>query len=395
MKKNVSILGSTGSIGLNSLKIFQKKKKFFQINVLSANKNFKLISKQISLYKPNYFIVNDKKIFFKLKKKFKGKKVKIIHKIDLKQYKFKVSDITVSAIPGVAGLYPTMEMIKKSKKLLIANKESVICGWSLLSKLAKKHECKIIPVDSEHFSMMKLLKNQKTKNIEKIYLTASGGPFLNHKISKLKKVKPQEAIKHPKWKMGKKISIDSATLMNKMLELVEAQKIFSVDLNKIDILIHPESLVHAIVRFKNGLNKFIYHETTMLIPLANAIFEEELNIRDFVNLKKNKNKSFSIQNLNFLKVDKKRFPVVKLKSRIDEHNSTPIIINAVNEILVDQYIKGKIPFNSFYKYILMVLNDRNYKKYAVKQPKKISEIFKIDQWSRYTAYKKIKLKKNA
>ena len=235
---------------------------------------------------------------------------------------------------------------------------------------------------------MKLLENENKKDIKKIYLTASGGPFLKYNLSKLNKVKPNEALNHPKWKMGKKISIDSATLMNKLLEIIEAHKLFSFSLKNIEIVIHPESLVHAIVQFKNGLYKFLYHETTMLIPLTNAIFEESLDIKKL--LKKNELKDeFFFKNLSFQKVDKKRFPVINLKSRMNEFYSTPIIINAANEILVDQFLKKKIPFNSFYKRILDVMRDRNYEKYAIKVPKNISQIMAIDKWAREITFKKI------
>ena len=394
MKKNVSILGSTGSIGLSSLKIFSRKNKLFKINILAANKNYKLICKQINQFKPEIFVINDLKVLEKVKKKFKNNKVKIIKDIDIKKNHFKKSDITIAAIPGIAGLKPTVELTKISKKILIANKESIICGWKLIKKIALQHNTKIVPVDSEHFSIMKLLENQKKNNVKKIYLTASGGPFLNLNISKLKNVKPHEAIKHPKWKMGKKISIDSATLMNKILEVIEAHKLFEIDIKKFEIVIHPESLIHAIIEFKNGLYKFIYHETSMLIPLANAIFDDTIDIDNFLKPKLHSKRSIFFQSLNFLKVDKKKFPVINLKSRLNEHYSSSIIINAVNEILVDQYIRKKIPFTSFYKYILKVLNDRNYNKYAIKEPKNISQILKIDQWSRRVTYRKILTKKN-
>ncbi len=395
MKKKVSILGSTGSIGLSSLRIFSKRKKLFRIHILAANKNYKLICKQINEFKPDFFVVNNFKVFEKIKKKFKNNKVKIIKEIDSKKNLFKKSDITIAAIPGIAGLKPTLELTKKSKKVLIANKESIICGWNLIKKEASRNKTTIIPVDSEHFSIMKLLENQKKENIKKIYLTASGGPFLNLNISKLKRVTPNEAIKHPKWKMGKKISIDSANLMNKIFEVVEAHKLFEIDIKKFDIVIHPESLVHAIIEFKNGLYKFIYHETSMLVPLANAIFDDTINIEDFLKPKLNSKKSIFYQNLKFSKVDKKRFPIINLKSRLNEYYSSPIIINAVNEILVDQYIHKKIPFTSFYKYILTVLNDRNYNKYAIKEPKSIDQILQIDQWSRRVIYKKLLTKKYA
>ena len=392
MKKIISILGSTGSIGLSSLKILSKKKNLFTINVLAANRNYKLICKQIDQFKPKVFIINNFNILQKVKKKYKKNKIQIINNIDQKTNISIKSDITISAIPGIAGLNPTIEFTKKSKKILIANKESIVCGWNLIKKTALKYNTKIIPVDSEHFSIMKLLENHNIKDIKKIYLTASGGPFLNYKFSKLKKIKPSDAVKHPKWKMGKKISIDSASLMNKILEFIEAQKIFSISPKKIEIVIHPESLVHAIIELKNGLYKFIYHETSMLIPLANAIFDDKLEIDDFLKPKLNNGKKFFFKNLNFINVDKKKFPLIKLKSRVNEYYSTPLIINAVNEILVDQFIKKKIAFNSFYIYLLSVLNDRNYKKYAIKEPRNIKQILLIDKWARNTTYRKLKFK---
>ena len=392
MKKNITILGSTGSIGLNALKLITKKKNLFKINILCANKNYKLICEQIRKFKPKVFIINNFEVYLKIKKKFKNKNIKIINKIENQKNNFQKSDITIAAIPGIAGLKPTIELLKNSKKILIANKESIICGWSLIKKIASKNNTKIIPVDSEHFSIMKLLENHSIKEVKKIYLTASGGPFLNLKIAKLKSVRPYQAIKHPKWKMGKKISIDSATLMNKILEVIEANKLFSIDQKKIEIIIHPESLVHAIIEFKNGLCKFIYHQTTMLIPLANALFEKDLYIDDYIKPNKKKGNSIFFKNLNFLKVDKKRFPIIKLKNRMNEHISTPIIINAANEILVDLYLKEKISFNTFYKYLLKVLNDRNYRKYAIKEPKNIDQIFLVDKWSRNTVYNKINYK---
>ncbi len=395
MKKYISILGSTGSIGLNTLKIVRKKKNLFQVNLLAANKNLKLIYKQIDEFNPKIFIINNLKVCEIVRKKYKKKKIKIFHSFNFNNNMLKKSDITIAAIPGIAGLDPTLRLITKSKKTLLANKESIICGWNLIKKVSLKYNSKIIPIDSEHFSIMKLLENHKIESIRKIYLTASGGPFLNYKLSKFSKVKPKDAIKHPKWKMGKKISIDSSNLMNKLLELIEAQKIFSINIKKIDIVIHPESLVHAIIELKNGLFKFIYHETTMTIPLANAIFGDELEISDFVKPKLNNKNTFNLKNLNFLNVDKQKFPLFKLKSRLNEYNSTPIIINAANEILVEQFLNKKISFNSFYRYLLQILNDRNYKKYAVKLPKNINQIYEIDRWSRNIMKNKILRKTNA
>jgi len=385
MKKTISILGSTGSIGLSTLSIVNTKKNFFKVNFLSANKNFTLICKQIIKYKPKFFIVKNKLIYSKVKKKFAKNKTKILNDLNIKV--IKKSDITVSSIPGISGLEPTITAIKLSKKILIANKEAIICGWSLLKREALKYNTKIIPVDSEHYSILKLLEKEKVSEIKKIYITASGGPFLNFKSKQFKKIKPKDAFKHPKWKMGKKISIDSSTLMNKMLELVEAQKLFNLSSKKIDILIHPESLVHAIIELKNGLKKFIYHDTSMIIPIANAIFEKNLNIDKIFKIKKKKVKK--IENLSFENVNNKIFPVIKLKTKINQFSSSAIIFNAANEILVDQFLQKKLPFLSISKTIMRIQSDSNYKKYAIKKPKNIKEIIKIDEWARKTIIRKI------
>ena len=386
MKKNISILGSTGSVGLSSLKIIDRKRQLFRIILLAANNNYELICKQIKIYKPKYFIINNSRVYKKIKNKFKNKKVKIFNnfeKINLKKL-----DISVTAIPGIAGLEPTLLFIKHSKKILIANKESVICGWSLMKKIAVKYKTTIIPIDSEHYSIFKLIEKLDHKEIEKIYITASGGPFLNYKKKQMHNISPKEALRHPKWKMGKKISIDSSTLMNKILELIEAQKLFNIPNNKLDILIHPNSLVHAIIKKKNGLSLFMYHDTSMIIPLANAMFDGKLNIKEFYKNDKNKDK---LENLIFSKVDKNIFPVISLKNRANEYPSTSIIINAANEILVELFLKKKIPFLGISKTILKILNDRNYKKYAITNPKNIHEIIKIDKWAREYIKKKMNL----
>tara|TARA_Y100000389_G_C17393064_1_gene480996 strand:- start:30 stop:1193 length:1164 start_codon:yes stop_codon:yes gene_type:complete len=375
MKKiNISILGSTGSIGSSVFSIINKKKNIFKINLLSANKNYNLIAKQIKKYKPKYFIINDKKTFKRIKKNFK--KTYVLNDFNFK--KIIKSDLTISAIPGLAGLTPTLKMMGLTKEILIANKESIICGWNLIQKESFKFSTKITPIDSEHFSIFKLLEHHKKNEIRKIYITASGGPFLNYNKHQLKNIKPKNALKHPKWKMGKKISIDSATLMNKLFELVEAQKLFNIENNKIEILIHPDSLVHAIIEFKNGLTKFIYHDTTMTIPLANAIFKKNFDIKNFHKVKKNN----FIEKLVFRKVDKKTFPLIKIKDKVNEYPSSPIIVNASNEVLVDQFLQKNIPFQAIFKIIMVILKDRNYKKYAIKRPKNINQINKIDNWAK-------------
>lgn len=384
MKKLISILGSTGSVGLTTLSIIDKTKNEFYPYIFSANKNFNLICKQIKKYKPKIFVINDKNTFLKILSKYKYKKIKILNNFDSLKIKT-ISDITISAIPGIAGLKPTIKMTGLSSKILLANKESIICGWDLILKKSKKYKTKLIPIDSEHFSILKLLENQKRNQIKKIYLTASGGPFLNFTSQQLKKIKPNQALRHPKWKMGKKITIDSATLMNKIFEVIEAQKLFNISNNLMDIIIHPNSLVHAIIELKNGLKKLVYHETSMIIPLANAIFDGEVDIKRFYK----KKVSFKFENLIFKKVDKNIFPAINLISKMNQFPSAPIIINAANEVLVDRFLNKKIAFLDINKIIMAIIKDSNYKKYAVKNPSNIKQIYQIDFWARSITINKI------
>ena len=375
MKKKISILGSTGSIGLTALKIIKKKKNLFTINTLVAKNNYKEICKQVKDFQPNNFVVLNIKNYINLKKKFKKSKTKFLN--NYKNLIKTKNDITIAAIPGIAGLEPTIQFTKNSKKILLANKESIICGWNIINKIAKKNNTQIVPLDSEHFSINKLTENYKDKEIEKIYITASGGPFLNLPQKQFSKIKPKAAIKHPKWSMGKKISVDSATLMNKILELLEAQKIFPYQSNKYEIIIHPQSLVHAIVKFKNGITKLLYHEPDMTIPIANAIFNFDINMNSLYKKKFNK-----IGKIEFFKVNKNKFPSIKLIPKLNQYISTPIVINAANEILVDQFLKKRIRFNSIFKYLSKLLKHKKYKKYAIKRPTNLNKIYLIDNWSR-------------
>ncbi len=390
MFKKVSILGSTGSIGSNTFKIIDKKKSFFKVELLSANKNYKSICTQIRKYKPKFFLINNNNIYLKVKKKYKRNKIKILKNIDELEKNFKC-DLAICAIPGLAGLKPTLQMVKVSKKVLIANKESIICGWDLINKIAKKNKTKIIPVDSEHFSILEIIKNHNINEIKKVFITASGGPFLNFNIKRLKKIKPVEALNHPKWKMGKKISIDSSTLMNKILELIEAHKLFKIPIKKLGILIHPDSLVHAVVQFKNGLTKIIFHETSMIIPLANAIFDNKIDISNF-SQKNQKLQSDFQKNIIFKKLNHKIFPIIKIKSRLMEYPSTPIIINSANEVLVEQFLKKNIPFLGISKIIMDIMRDKNYRKYAIRSPLNLKKIFLIDKWTKNRILKIIETK---
>ena len=386
--KTVALLGSTGSIGETTLDII-KNTKNFKVELIIANSNYLKILSQIKIFKPNIVVVNNYKVYLKIKKKKLNKIIILNNIFNLEKYIKKI-DITVSAIPGIAGLEPTLKFIKLSKKILLANKESIVCGWKLIKKNSLKYKTKLIPIDSEHFSISELTRHHTNNEVEKIYITASGGPFLNLNKKHFKNVTPIDAIKHPKWKMGKKISVDSATLMNKVLELTEAVKLFPFDSHKYEIIIHPQSLVHAIVKFKNGTTYFLYHIPDMKIPISHALFDGKLNYLKYF---KNKN-NLCDQNLEFFPVDKNKFTTLRLIPKMNAGESSPIIINATNEIFVDEFLKNNIRFSDIFEYLNLVLRDKNYIKTTNMSSNSIKNIYKIDDWARSLAYKIINKKNN-
>ena len=388
-EKTIALLGSTGSIGQTTLEIIKKIKKY-KVVLIFANKNYSVIISQITKFKPKIVIISDFIIYEKIKNKYKASKIIFLNNsLNIEKYIKKI-DVTVSAIPGIAGLEPTILFTKISKKILLANKEAIVCGWKLIKNNSIKYNCELVPIDSEHFSIGQLVKNYSDKDIDKIYITASGGPFLNLNKKKFKNIKPKDAIKHPKWSMGRKISIDSATLMNKVLELSEALKLFPFHENKYEIIIHPQSLVHAIIKLKNGTTFFLYHLPDMKIPIGNSLYKK-FKYSHFTKLK-NKNLN-NINNLEFLPVDKKKFPTINLIPSIKAHKSAAIIINAANEIFVDEFLKNNIDFNEIVSYLKLVLRDKSYIKTSNLSSDSIKNIYMIDDWARTTAYKIIERKK--
>jgi 1-deoxy-D-xylulose-5-phosphate reductoisomerase len=389
-KKTIAILGSTGSIGQSTLDVIKKTNEF-KVELIIADKNYSEIKKQIKIFKPRIVIINNKKIFLSIEKKYKKKIIIVLNNTKhLHQYVKKI-DVTVSAIPGIAGLEYTILFTKISKKILLANKEAIICGWDLIKKNSIKYRTELIPIDSEHFSIATLLKNYPISEVEKIYITASGGPFLNLDRNKFKNIKPNEAIKHPKWSMGKKISVDSATLMNKVLEVTEALKLFPFALSKYEIIIHPDSLIHAIVKLKNGISLFLYHLPDMKIPIGNALLKN-FNFKIFSN-KKNINKN-EIKNLNFSQVDKSKFPAINLIPVMNNQKSAPIIINAANEIFVDEFLKNNISFNDIIAYLKLVIKDKDYIKTSKLLSDSVKNIYIINNWAKKTALQIVRNRKN-
>ena len=375
--KKIIILGSTGSIGKQTLEIIKKDRKKFKIVLLSTDKNINLITKQIKFFKVKNIVVTNYKKYRLIKKKLKNINIFPNFKNLDKKINGKV-DYVMSAISGIEGLEPTINIIKKTKRIAIANKESIICGWGLIQKELKKHKTEFIPVDSEHFSIWSVISGHSNSDIEKIILTASGGPFLNKSIKK--NITPSDAINHPNWEMGKKISVDSATLMNKIFEIIEAKKIFDIELKKFYILIHPKSYIHAIVKFKNGLIKIVAHDTNMKIPISNSIYMGE-RTRNFI---KSKKIDLTILNsLNFQKVNVKKFPVIRILKKITEKNSLfDTALVSINDELVNLFLKNKINFLEISSKIWHLINLPLFSKFKRQKPKNLAQIEKLNEFVR-------------
>ena len=386
MKKKIAILGSTGSIGKTLLDIVNQNKNLIEVSLLTAHKDYQTLIKQAKKYSVKNLIVTDKESFKKIKKKKLNNKIKIFNNFDcLNKILNKKIDYSMSSIVGINGLDPTLKIIKHTKVIAIANKESIICGWSLISKELNKNKTKFIPVDSEHFSLWYGLKNVNLNKIEKVYLTASGGPFHKTSLSNFQKITVKKALNHPNWKMGKKISVDSATLINKIFEVIEAKNIFNIPYNKIKILIHPKSYVHAIIKTNDGLIKIIAHDTTMKIPIYNTL--------NFNNKKKIITKKINIgklNNLNFEDINPKRYPIINLLKLIpNNHSLYETIIVSANDVLVDLFLKKQIKFNQISINIFKLINQKEFLKFKKIRPKNVKEIVHLNNYVRLKILEKV------
>ena len=377
--KKIAIFGSTGSIGSSLLKIIENDKKNFKIELLAANKNYKKLIKQAKLFNVKNIVLTDYNSFLIATKLLKNTKVKVFKNFDTLNKIFdtnKKIDYSMCAISGFQGLKPTLDIIKFTKTIAIANKESIICGWNLIQRNLKKHKTFFIPVDSEHFSIWSLLDNGKKNNFEKIYITASGGPFNKLPLKKFKKISINDALKHPNWSMGKKITIDSATMMNKVFEIIEAKKIFDLNYKQLEILTHPKSYLHAIVKFNNGLSKLLVHDTSMIIPIFNSIY--------FNTDKKLKSKNIDIEALNNLslkKIDNIRFPVVKILNNLSNEDSLfETIIVTANDKLVKLFLNNKIKFTDISNRLLKICSIAEFNKFKSIKPKNIEEINNLSDY---------------
>ena len=371
MKKRIAILGSTGSIGKTLLKILSRHKKEIEIVLLTANKNYKELINQSNKFNVKNVIITNNSSYIKFKNKNKNKKIKIYNNFSFFNQIFKTKiDYTMSSIVGLDGLSPTIKIIKHTKKIAVANKESIICGWNIINKNLKRYQTEFIPVDSEHFSIWYALKNNFNTNIDKIYLTASGGSLLNIPSYKFNHLDIEQILRHPNWKMGKKITIDSSTMINKVFEIIEAKNLFNLNYNQLDIIIHPKSYIHAILKFSDGMIKIIAHDTTMEIPIFNSIY---LNNKQ--NIKTNKINFQKLNNLNLTKVDKKKFPSVKILKNLPKNSSLyETALVSANDKLVSLFLEDKIKYNEIIPKLFKIMNRKDIRKLKKILPTKVSEV---------------------
>ncbi len=370
--KKIFILGGTGSIGENVLSVIDSNKDKFELIGISAKDNINKVQEIIHKYNPKYIYLDNATARKNIQKQENTKIIEddeelfdIFHSNDI--------DIIVSAISGFSGIRSTIAAAKSGKKILLANKESVVVGGSLLMETVRKNDSELIPVDSEHNAIFQCLpETGSTKNVNKIIITASGGPFYGKNISELNNVCIKDALSHPNWKMGKKISIDSATLVNKCLELIEACYLFGMKENFFELVIHPESIIHSVVTYSDGSSICQMSNPDMRVPIANALSDNDrlsipFNPLDFDNLK-----------LSFESFPNDRIEIVQLaREAVREENSKAIFFNAANEVAVDNFLKNKISFNQIYEVILRTFDTKEMSKVN-----SLEEIFEIDKEAR-------------
>lgn len=349
---NVLILGSTGSIGVSTLDVIRNFNDKFKVFALTVNSNTELLKKQIEEFKPEVVVVRNGVKANELKTIIKNCEILTGESGLIEVTKNGNYDVLLSALVGFAGLAPTIEGIKRGKRIALANKETLVAAGEIVIKLAKEFNSEIIPVDSEHSAIFQCLVGEETKSIDKLILTASGGPFLQKSKKELENVTVKEALNHPNWNMGNKITIDSATMMNKGLEVIEAHWLFGLPKNKIDVVIHPQSIVHSMVKFVDGNIKAQLSLPDMKLPIQYALTYPERLPSNFVNT------HFpTLGKLTFFEPDFDKFKCLKLAfDAMEQGGTSPCILNAANEIAVEKFLSNQISFNQIPELILFALN---------------------------------------
>lgn len=341
-KKKLAILGSTGSIGTQTLEVVELYPDHFSITVLSAGKNADLLIQQALKFKPAAVILCDQTAYEKVKQELAGKGIEVLFGEDALVDAMKRDDIDIvlTAVVGAAGLRPTVAAIESGKDIALANKETLVVAGELITSLVEKHQVKLLPVDSEHSAIFQCLAGEEANPIEKIILTASGGPFRGKTLNDLLQVTKAQALKHPNWTMGAKITIDSASLMNKGLEVIEAKWLFGLDYDQIDVIIHPQSIIHSLVQFQDGSLKAQLGLPDMKLPIQYALtypqrFENNFKRFNFLDY----------PNLTFEQPDLEVFKNLKLAFQaLEDGGNAPCVLNGANEVVVEAFLQDKVGF---------------------------------------------------
>jgi 1-deoxy-D-xylulose-5-phosphate reductoisomerase len=372
-KLKIGIVGSTGSVGKTSLNIISKYPKDFKVELLVCDKDYRAIILQIKKFAPKYVFINNVKSFNLVQNKIQNKKIIILN--DYKKFQKILNlqfDKIILAIPSTQGLRHAFFLTKYSRQLLVANKESIVCGGKVLLNVAKMHKCQITSIDSEHYCIEQSLLENKIDEIDSVYLTASGGPFLGMNARSYSRASIKKVTDHPRWNMGNKISVDSATLVNKIFESIEAHVLFGIPANKIKIKIHKESLVHSAIVLKNGLVKLIAHDTTMLIPIRNSLFDNKFSSQknNFFNSKKKIIFNFQESNLSEFLIVKTGHKVLKMGHR------AWILFNVINDSLVTRFLNKEIYFYEIVFNLIKIFKKKSITLYCNKKIKTLSDIEK-------------------
>lgn len=352
--KKLTILGSTGSIGCQTLEVVDHLADW-EIKALTAYQNTELLSQQIEKYQPEFVVVVDEEAAFNLKKSLKNNKIKVLSgKKALKTAAGEKVDLLLNAVVGFAGLEPSIAAAEAANDIALANKESLVSGGSILTELVQKNNVKLLPVDSEHNAIYQLLKGHQ-KDLAEIILTASGGPFFSYSQKELETVSVADALDHPNWEMGSKITIDSASLMNKGLEVIEAHWLFDCDYEKIKVLVHPQSIVHSMIRLVDGTVLAEMGPADMKIPIQYCLSYPQRKAAASENLKLEQ-----IAALEFFQADTDKFPALKYAYTAGQAGGTyPAVLNAANEAAVFNFLKGEIPFLAISRVAAAVMDQHN------------------------------------
>lgn len=377
--KNITILGSTGSIGTNALEVIRQKRDEFNVVALSGHTNYKLVMEQIKEFNPKYVSIGTEEGFETIKKEFPEVNLFFGREGLKKLGELEETDIILTAVSGVIGIEATVEAIKKGKRIALANKETMVAGGTYINRLLKEYpEAEIIPVDSEHSALFQSLSAGRREDVKNLIITASGGSFRGKKRDELKEITVSEALKHPKWSMGKKITIDSSTLVNKGLEVIEAHELFGIDYDRIKVAVHPQSIVHSLVEYKDNAMVAQLGATDMKLPIQLAFTypeREESTALEKLDLMKT-------GNLTFEEPDMETFKGLPLAYRAGKTGGTmPVVFNAANEVAVELFMKEKIKFLEIYDVIEKAMDN-----HMPVEIKNLEIILKVDEETRKWVY---------